>query len=478
MQLSTRQLVLPLAVLALGSTARAQATFLQLPFNDTYISAMSPDGTWFTGGSLLGGANFRFSTATGFEAFASGTSGLPDIAVGGSPVAATLLDANGDEYAGLWTPSSQTLLPGLGGQSGNSVSSAYAASDDGSTVVGLAWISGGKAHAFKWSQATGTVDLGSLSGQSSRANGVSADGKVVVGWDEDPTGPRRPAYWDASGAHLLGVIGEAWDATPDGSVIVGDDNGNCFRWTVGGAAQDLGKLRGSDPIFDVASGQAISADGKTIVGYNGNSFFGTPQRAFIWREGAGMTDLRELLIAYGVNGLGSVALSDASAVSADGNTIAGTSGSFFTATGFVATLPAVATVYCTSQVNSAGCTPAIGFDGTPSARTGAGFHVTASNVLSNVNGLLFYGKTGSVSVPFQGGTLCVAAPVTRTPVQNSGGSGACGGTFDLDFNAFAKSAGGLGLDGGVQVWAQYWSRDLASPGRTNLTNALRFTLWP
>ncbi|MCK6448357.1 MAG: hypothetical protein L6Q99_18365 [Planctomycetes bacterium] len=454
----------------------AQATFQPLPFADTYISGMSADGQWVVGGSLLGGANFRYSAALGFEPFVAGTSGLPDVADSGAPVVATLLDANGDEYAGLWTPSSQTLLPGLGGQLGNSVSSAYATSADGSVVVGLAWVPSFKAHAFKWSAATGTVDLGAQDGMSSRANGVSGDGKVVVGWDEDGFGTRRPAYWDANGEHLLGVAGEAWDATPDGAVIVGDESGECLRWTATGGVELLGRPRGADPIFDVATGLGISADGETIVGTSGSFFNG--QRGFVWRRGAGIVDFRELLIAYGVPGLDAVSITEASTVSADGNTIGGSFGVQFTATGFVATLPPVASVYCTAKVNSQGCTPAIGFVGTPSARGGSGFHVTASQVLSNANGVLFYGLGGAAAVPFQGGTLCVAGPLVRCTAQNSGGSGACGGSFDVDFNAYIESVGGLGLSGGTHVWAQFWSRDAADPFGTNLTNAITFMLWP
>lgn len=468
--------VTSLSILVFGATARAQATFQSLPFSDTYVSGMSPDGQWVVGGSTLGGANFRYSVATGFEPFTTGTSGLPDVADSGAPVAATLLDANGDEYAGLWTPSAQVLLPGLGGQLGNSVSTAYGISADGSVVVGLGWLPSFKAHAFKWSAATGSVDLGALDGMSSRANGVSGDGQVVVGWDEDPTGPRRPAYWDASGEHLLGAVGEAWDATHDGGVIVGDENGECFRWTAAGGVELLGRVRGADPIFDVATGLSVSADGETIVGTCGSFFNGN--KAFVWRRGAGIVELRALLIAYGVQGLDNVALTEASAVSADGNTLAGSSGVFFTSTGFVATLPPVASTYCTAKTNSAGCTPAIGSTGTPSARGGSGFHVTASQVLPNVNGVLFYGLAGAASVPFQGGTLCVAGPIVRCAAQNSGGSGTCGGSFDVDFNAYVASVGGLGLDGGTHVWAQFWSRDVADPFGTNLTDAITFMLWP
>lgn len=474
----SRPLPVLLATLCLAGSSAAQASFFTLPHNGSFVQAVTPDGTWFAGGSVFGGANFRYSSATGFEPFTAGSSGLPDIAVGGSPVAATLFDLNGVEFAGLWTPSGSTLLPGLGGQSGNSVSSTYAASDDASVVVGLAWINAGKAHAFKWTQATGTVDLGSLNNQSSRANGVSGDGAIVVGWDEDPTGPRIPVYWNATGQHFIGTIGEAWGASQDGSVISGDDNGNCFRWTAATGTVDLGKLRGSDPIFDTATGLAISADGQTIVGVNGNAFFGTPPRAFIWREGAGMTDLRELLLHMGVTTIGGNTLSAATCVSADGRTIGGSAGFLFTSVGFIATLPPVATAYCTGQTTSEGCASQIAFTGTPSSRTSKGFRISASNVLPNQTGVLLYSTAGRASVPFQGGTLCLATPYTRLSVAPSGGSGPCTGRFEMDFNTYVKSGADAALHAGTHVWAQFLSRDPASAGGTNLSDALDFVLWP
>jgi hypothetical protein len=136
------------------------------------------------------------------------------------------------------------------------------------------------------------------------------------------------------------------------------------------------------------------------------------------------------------------------------------------------------TIYCTAKVNSAGCTPAIAFTGTPSATSGSGFQISASNILSNKFGLLFYGKSGPSASPFQGGTLCVAPPLVRTMVQNSGGSAPCGGSFSLDFNAYIASGADPALVSGQQVNAQYWSRDpgFAPPDNTNLTDAVEFTI--
>jgi hypothetical protein len=136
------------------------------------------------------------------------------------------------------------------------------------------------------------------------------------------------------------------------------------------------------------------------------------------------------------------------------------------------------TIYCTAKVNSAGCTPAIAFTGTPSATSGSGFQISASNILANKFGLLFYGKSGPAASAFQGGTLCAAPPLVRTMLQNSGGTPPCGGSFSLDFNAYIASGADPALVSGQQVNAQYWSRDpgFAPPDNTNLTDAVEFTI--
>jgi hypothetical protein len=145
--------------------------------------------------------------------------------------------------------------------------------------------------------------------------------------------------------------------------------------------------------------------------------------------------------------------------------------------------------YCTAKLNSLGCLPAIGSTGSPSATTGGGFVVSCNNVRNFKNGLLFYGVTGRAALPFQGGTLCVASPIHRTGAQNSGGTplpaNDCSGTWSLDMNAFALSAGPpapyppLKL-AGTLVDCQWWGRDpgFAAPNNTQLSNGLEYCVGP
>ena len=136
--------------------------------------------------------------------------------------------------------------------------------------------------------------------------------------------------------------------------------------------------------------------------------------------------------------------------------------------------------YCTAKTNSQGCVPAIGYSGTPSATLAAPFDVTASQVINNKNGLLFYGYW-SHNLPFQGGFLCVKAPTLRTPIQNSGGNAGpddCSGMYSFDFNAHIQTGLDPRLQFGRTVFAQYWCRDPASASTTGLTDGLRFVIGP
>ncbi|HTF89420.1 MAG TPA: S8 family serine peptidase [Planctomycetota bacterium] len=149
--------------------------------------------------------------------------------------------------------------------------------------------------------------------------------------------------------------------------------------------------------------------------------------------------------------------------------------------------PNTGTTYCTAKINALGCTPSIGFIGTPKAGQLAGYTVRATNVRNNKPGLLIYGVNGGSSNPFLGGTLCVAAPIKRSTPVAAGGNPApandCSGVYSIDFSTFASGLlGGTPLPAlqvaGTAVNCQFWGRDpgFAAPNNATLTNGLSFTI--
>jgi hypothetical protein len=142
-----------------------------------------------------------------------------------------------------------------------------------------------------------------------------------------------------------------------------------------------------------------------------------------------------------------------------------------------------ATTYCVAKVNSLGCTPTLSVQGIPSPSLPSGFVIKAGQLRNRTAGLLFYGSSGAASIPFQGGVLCVASPIKRTPPQNSGGSPSplvdCTGEFWMDFNQFAVGNPALAIPG-TTVCCQWWGRDpgFAPPFNTALTQATRYVVTP
>ena len=151
--------------------------------------------------------------------------------------------------------------------------------------------------------------------------------------------------------------------------------------------------------------------------------------------------------------------------------------------------PNPGSTYCVAKVNSLGCTPTIGFTGTPKAGQLSGYVISGSNVRNGKPGLMLYSVNGQNSAPFSGGTLCVATPLKRTTPLTSGGNPApandCSGVYQIDFSSFAAGLlGGTPLPAlsnpGQVVNAQFWGRDqgFPAPGNVTLTEGLEAQIGP
>lgn len=292
---------------------------------DSIVYGMSDDGQVVVGTLGLGGPAFKWTPGGGVVSLPDGTD--PYVSGDGTVIAGTTGD-NGFDVAAIWMDGGgwQPLdpLPG-GAPCGNLLSSVWAVNGDGSAIVGLAWLGCADAHAFRWDSINGMVDLGSLGGNSSRANGISSDGSTVVGWDEDPsTGFWRGARWVNGAESLLDPVdsvGDAWGANSNGSVIVGAFAGSvgdeAYRWTEASGIQPIGVLPGTQ-----YNGYAIdlSEDGNLIIGYCGVGF---DRRGFAWTPDGGMGYLKDFLTNLGVTGLDGWFLDTPMAVSPDKRFVSG-----------------------------------------------------------------------------------------------------------------------------------------------------------
>ena len=161
----------------------------------------------------------------------------------------------------------QTLLIELDARSG-ALASAVSAS--GSVVVG-GLDNGG---AFYWMPTTGVVFAGGVT-----ADGVSGDGRTIVGWARDALGIQQAAIWQrATEWRLLGsfpnatacdaFLGGATDVNTNGQVVVGFAYHSCtsvnaFKWQESTGMVDLGSsVSGRSSLA-----QGVSGDGTVVVGY-------------------------------------------------------------------------------------------------------------------------------------------------------------------------------------------------------------------
>jgi probable HAF family extracellular repeat protein len=282
------------------------------PFMESEAEAVNADGSVVVGHSglavrwqdgaaigMCGGSLMGLIKNRG-QAFAVSDDG--SVVVGGCTTAFRWTQADGVVSLGV--------LPVPGAES--SGSRAQSASADGTVIVGLSFSQidffSGVTEAFRW-EVSGGCDpdapgnpcmggLGDLPGGdfSSRAHGVSADGRVVVG----------------EGLSEAGI--------------------EAFRWE-DGVMIGLGRLPcppglcGADPPDTISSvARAVSADGAVVVGHSEllSGFGGLfPVEALIWREDHGLESLQDVLVKeFGLD-LGGWTLTSAMDISDDGRTIVG-----------------------------------------------------------------------------------------------------------------------------------------------------------
>ncbi len=208
-----------------------------------------------------------------------------------------------------------------------SVSSTWGMTANGSTIVGLGFLTAANAHAVKWDEVHGMVDLGSIvQGRSSRANAINASGTVIVGWQDESNGTRSGAKWQDGVESFItdnngNNVGEAGGISADGSTIIGSANPNPYVWN---AVSGLTYITHPNASFSFKGGATgISGDGTKVIGYY--RAFGAPPMSgegFIWTSATGRVNLNDYAVSLGIATNG-VTMGLPLAISQDGKKIAG-----------------------------------------------------------------------------------------------------------------------------------------------------------
>jgi probable HAF family extracellular repeat protein len=283
------------AVFALTLTTSAQdkATLIELPAG-TLPRDISSNS--MVVGELRSGGGFYWLPTKGV--IYVGGQEAEAVSRNGDTIAGTAYDSRNVTQAAIWQRAAEWRL--LGSIAPNAtpcdalLSSTYDTSDDGKVIVGLAWNGCNLARAFRWEESTGMVDLGTLNAAlATRANAVSGDGRLVVGW-QDTGGGRRGARWTDGKLDVFsgpsGIIGEAQAANRDGSIVVGQacefatrenpfGNQQAWIWTSreGVTCLPPPRVRVLDNFIGTAL--ATSEDGR-IVG--GSHSFGLEAESLLW----------------------------------------------------------------------------------------------------------------------------------------------------------------------------------------------------
>ena len=332
---------------------RGTPLFIELPSevlpSDLGAGGFVVLGSFFSGGGLM------WLPTSGVIPI-GGRSGVA-ISRDGKTIAGNALDARGLENAAIWTGGRDWRT--LGSFTANAqpcdllLSATFGASDDGKVLVGLGWNGCRFAHAFRWEESTGMVDLGtSVPGESTRANNVSGDGRVVVGWQEDVTGFRQGAKWVDRVQELIrgprGLLGEAFAANRDGSLIVG---GNCDPFNVNTPSGWSWTAAGGVTCYPVTPPrlpnvprqvliQATSDDGRV---FGGAMSFGLESESLVWFDGEAFY-LKDYLRANGVPSAfeGWVNTGFVRGITPDGRTLVGYGAGPRAFQGFMVVLPELA----------------------------------------------------------------------------------------------------------------------------------------
>jgi uncharacterized membrane protein len=308
-RLAPALLLLTLPGIAEAAPPAGKPVFIQ-------VQGLAPTSVGLNGfivaGDFTEGGAFYWMPTSGV-ALIGGSSG--NVSRDGRTIVGKLADANGIDQPAMWAGGTTWRLLGPlvpnAQKCDQTLGFATATSGDGRFVVGGGYYGTSLASAcnffsaFRWDESTGYVLLGE-SGRTSRADAISADGHVIVGYQQGTITAAEGVKWvDGRKETILGPLGPVGFARAvnrDGTLIAGTactpDLPNrpptAFAWTAAGGVQcypveaprwvpwvrgfnyntyiyavsDDGRVMGGDIQFDVAAG-----DEESVIWFDGQPVF-------------------------------------------------------------------------------------------------------------------------------------------------------------------------------------------------------------
>ena len=321
-------LVSAAVLLGLSGLAHASGRFIALETPNLTLGKVSANGAYAIG-TTFDGSGFRWTSATGAEDILPAIDAALGVNNAGTIAGAVPENggvANGGRDLGAYLSVGADPVQLTSPLQTNS--NGYDIADDG-TVVGLSFGDNfvGPAVAFVWTAAEGMTALPvNRPDTYSRANVISSDGHTIAGWNDQEDGFRTAVVWqDRVPLDIIdrnGIpVGEADGVSVDGKYVVGssytDIDGNAGAWRWDTAHHQLILI----PTMTFAFG--VSRDGGTVVGNTG--FFDNPPRAaVVWRKEVGSMMLADFLAEKDIEVPAGWDLSGGlTGISADGRTLVG-----------------------------------------------------------------------------------------------------------------------------------------------------------
>jgi len=308
----------------------------------TGVTGLSGDGTVAVGNYGRGGPVFRWTAKSGVVPMSEvvSTGEITSISENGKYLSTNLLNASTDTSLGAyrWDAANGWIPVQPLGACGTDTTSNFAIDNNGA-VYGLAYRTCKSYRAFRWTPKAGSMPLAPPSlkpngqGINSRANKVSADGRTVVGWQEDPTtGQWQGVVWNSGVPSLVrtpkgDIVDEVTAVSADGQYIGGALNygleplGDGYRRrATGGPMEWVEPLPGD---ATPAQPNAMSGDGGVMAGFSGNPFLSFNPGPFIWTHELGTANLDEFLHQQGTTTEQWYSLWEPMAISDNGKVIGG-----------------------------------------------------------------------------------------------------------------------------------------------------------